>query len=388
MREVRLHNLSYNGKKPSSTPQGIEAVRLGLLDFLDLISALPEPVRFYLVFTEGQLVYLADENFGKLFMDKLMKLFESGHRLSVALRIDRVVSDVLCFHKTKLYAHLKGYIKTQYYDDFWMPVSEKILGIVEEKLALKVTRETLLDFDNTSIEIYNDPESIRCIRERIHEYLSISQPLMRYGFFDNPNGYLRNVKIRNNRPNYIISHLPHFGIMPPDELVKSFALSEDEFDRLQGEFYPVLLNPDYYDKETRIRHIFCKTAIDSALLKKRHQVHAMSAMLGRKVWMSTPDLVRRLINIQTLLKTRENYEVCFLDYKHFNHYSLQTGVWGNETSIIWLDNKESASCKEYPLVKGMYNYCITLWEEIPAEMRSRAAVNRKLNQWIRTAEII
>jgi hypothetical protein len=383
LREVRLTQLQHIGKGATSGPRGIEAVRLGLLDFLDLISALPEPQQLCLVFTEGQYVYLADEPFGNLFMEKLMQLFRAGHRMSAAIRSDRIMTDItMYFQKIKLYAHLKGYISTKYYSGFWSPVSEKMLGVAGDSLAFQVVREDLWDFDHTYIDIYNDPQSVADVGRRMEEYLNCSHPLMRYGFFSDPGGYLSNVHIHHDRPCYIIARLPHFGIAAPDEFATLFALTEDEFDRLQRDFSPILLDPAYFDEDVPIRHIFCETEITHALKKQRHQSHELSAMLGRKIWMLTPNLVRQLKNIQSLLKTRKNYEVCFLSEKHFNEILLQIGVWGNEAVIGWLKKEASGACKEYPVVAGMQNFCISTWADIPPDMRSRTAAKHKLAQWL------
>jgi hypothetical protein len=382
MRKVRLSRLHASENAVAVEPYGIEAVRLGLLSFLDLIGAMPEPQRFYLVFTEGQHIYISEENFGKLFMSKLMKLFEDGHRLSVAIRSDRVTSDILYFHKTKLYAHLKGYITTQYFDAF-KPSSEKILGIVGNHFALEAKREKLWDFDNTTIDIYSNQKSVLEIHKRIHEYIEISQPLMRYDFFASPNGYLSNAHINKGRPCSIITRIPHFGILPSVEFASSFTLSDDEVAFMQREYQAILLDPVFFDKNVRVRHIFCIEAISEALSKQRHQAHELSAMLGRKVWMATPDLLSALKRIQELLKTRENYEVCFLDEKHFDEISLQAGVWGNETVITWLEKDTSAASMEYPIVAGMQAFASTVWEEIPLEMRSREEANNQIGRWLR-----
>ena len=382
IREIRLGRLKHREGAPPAEPQGIENVRLGLLGFLDLIGAQPEPQRFYLVFTEGQYVYLSDENFGKLFMHKLMKLFEAGHRLSVSIRSDNVAADILYHHKTKLYAHLKGYITTQYYDVF-KPCKEKILGIVGEKIAFKVIRDKLWDFDNTSIDIYTDRDSVEGIHKHIQEYLDISQPLMRYGFFGSPNAYLSHARICKDHPCHIITRYPHFGIMPAEEFAEAFALSEGELSLLQREYQAILLDPPFFDETARVRHIFCATAIDAALQKQRHQSHALTAMLGRKAWMPTPDLIQQLKTIQALLKTRGNYEACFLDESQFDEISLQAGVWGNETVIAWLEKDTSAASMEYPIVAGMQAFCATVWDEIPPELRTRDAARRKINRWLK-----
>lgn len=43
--------------------------------------------------------------------------------------------------------------------------------------------------------------------------------------------------IRKDRPCYIISRIPHFGVIPPEALAQNFSLSEDELSFLRQEFY-------------------------------------------------------------------------------------------------------------------------------------------------------
>jgi hypothetical protein len=106
-------------------------------------------------------------------------------------------------------------------------------------------------------------------------------------------------------------------------------------------------------------------------------------MLGRKVWMSTEDLVLQLKRIRQLLQALPNFEVCFLDKSIFADISLQVAVWGNEAVITWLEKGSSASCREYPIVSGMQMFCSTVWDEIPNEMRSRQVVIQKINGMLR-----
>ena len=377
------NGLGSSKKSLWAVPRGIEAVRIGLLDFLDLIGKFPEPQQMSFVFTEGLSMYLDEAYFGQLFMGKFMKLFEKGHRMFVAMRSDRAISDAWYFHKIKLYAHMKGYIKTLYYADFLPQGKDKLLGLAGDKLSIKVTRESLWDVENARVDIRNDLETAADIKKQIQGFASRGRPFAHYDYLNEPKGLLQNVNIYKDQPSYVFSRLPHFGVAAPKAFAECFALSGDELDAIQNEFFPLLLDPSYFNDDIPVRHIFCEDDINSMLMKKRHQSHELSAMIGRKAWMSTAYLVRQLKAIQALLKAHKNYEACFVKREDFSKLMIQIGVWGNEAVICWLDEKYSVACKEYLIVTGLLGYCFREWNEIPNNVKNRHAVSRKLAQWVK-----
>jgi hypothetical protein len=390
IREARLGYLRNYEEEVPFAPRGIEAVRLGLLDFLDLIGASPESRQIYLVITEGLSKYFDDKDFSILFMKKLMKLFEAGYRLKIAARGDRAMSDAWDFHRIhlRLSAHLQGYIRTQLYDDFRQQGDDKILGMAGKKFAFRVTRENMWDFDNTYINIYRDHPSVAEVAVQIREYFSRARPVVHYGFFDDPNGWLSNITIYKEHPCYLFTRLPHFGIAPQEELAGSLALTEEERLFLLRVAYPLTLDPAYFNESTMIRHIFCETDIENALLKKRHQAQEASTMLRRKVWMTTHALALQLSKIQAFINTRANYEVCFLNDEHIPDNFPQIYLWGNEATISWIRDKPAMVSRHGTTVAAMQSFCSTVWENIPAAMRSRSLAIRKLNQWMKKLKSI
>ena len=67
-RQVRLDCLRNHSEHTPAAPRGKEAVRLGLLDFLDLVGRLPESTQISFVFTEGLSIYLNGTDFGSQIM--------------------------------------------------------------------------------------------------------------------------------------------------------------------------------------------------------------------------------------------------------------------------------------------------------------------------------
>ena len=381
-RAVRLHCLQHHDSDTHPTPQGIEAVRLGLLDFLDLIANHAEPLHFHFVFTEGLSVYLDDADFGSQFIDKLLKLFKAGHRMHTTMHSDTAMCEAWHFQKIKLYVNLEGYVSTQYYSDYIRQGNEKILAVAGDKYALRVTRDSFSDANSARINLYHDADSLAGIVDDMQKYITHARPQAYYGYFTKPNGWFVSTDIAKDRPCYLFTRLPHLGVVPPEDLAERFTLGDDELALLQREFHPLTLEPGYFNDDIPVRHIFCESDIEDALSKKRHLSYELSIMLGRKVWMPRHHLNQQLARILSMLKTRRNYEVCFLDSSHFNDLKLQIGVWGNEAAISWIPNRPALSCKNYLLVSCFQNHCVTTWNDIPAETRDPSAAIRKITQWI------
>ena len=384
-REARLAFLRERDPDALAAPRGMDAVRLGLLDFFSLALETSEPQPLYLVFTEGNYPYFDDPEFSRALQEKMTQAFEAGRRLAIAARSDRAMSDSWDLSRimNRFCAHLKGYIRTQLYDDFRPQSSEKILGLAGERFAFRVTREAMWDFAHSYINFYHDPAAVAEVRAQVEGYFARAQPVVCYDFFNRPAGCLEAVRIKKEQPCYLFTRLPHFGLAPLPVMAEQFALSNPEQLRLDREFQPLTLPPQYFDEDVRVRHLFCATEIERALRKKRHQAHELSAMLQRKVWMPTAKLVRQLQTIQTLLKTRRNYEVCFLDEAFFPPDRPQLCQWGDEATLAWIADHPALVSVHQTTSAVTKNFCDAVWEDIPAAARSHTRANRKLNQWLR-----
>ena len=381
-RAVRLLCLQHNDSCADPAPQGVEAVRLGLLDFLDLIAKHSDPMHFHFVFTEGLSVYFDDADFSAQLIIKLLALFKAGHRMYAIMHTDTAACEAWHLQKFKLYSILEGYVIAQFYSDYVRQGPEKILAIAGDKYALSVTRDALLDAHSARINIYHDPESLANVSKDMQKYINRARSQAHYGYFSKPDGWFKDTSIQREHPCYLFTRLPHLGVVPAEDLSERFALNRDEFELLQREFHPMTFDPTYFNDDIPVRQIFCECDIENALSKKRHLSYELSAMLGRKVWMSNNHLNQQLDRILFLLKTRRNYEVCFLNDMQFSDLMLQIGVWGNEAAISWIPNRPAVSCKNYLLVTCFQSHCVATWNDIPAEAKDPSAAIRKLKSWI------
>jgi hypothetical protein len=385
IRDARLGRPLRYRDGAAGRPHGIEPVRLGMLDFLDMAAKLPEPVQVRLVFTEGQFPYLDDAQFHDRFMDKMAWLYEKGHRLMVAARHDRSVADSWYFHgiRARMNAHLKGYVHTYFYDSFQRQGSDKILGAAGSELAFCVTRDNQWDYSQSHIRLCYNTSDAADINTQIHQYFDRAWLPVHYDAFRNPGGLLG--VVGGCQPCYLITRFPFFGVTTPDALVEAFALSNNEMELLQAEFHPFLLDPSCFSPDTPVRHIFCGSDIKAALMKKRHLSLELSTMLNRKVWMPKRALIQHLLKTKMLLKSCENYSACFLDSERFDSILMQAGLWGNEAAVCWADRHPAISCTDRQILAGMQSVCEHVWEDIPTALRDRRAAIRAIHQWVRSA---
>ena|GEM_PF-2149306 len=387
VREARLGYLLHYDSDACDAPQGMEAVRIRMLDFLDLIDKLAEPLKIYFVFTEGQFAYLNDTVFRDQLMTKLLKLFRAGCHLMIAARIDRAVSDAWYFRRIRerIGAHLQGHIFTYLYHDFRVQGATKILGLVPGKLAMRVTRNDPWDYDRSYVQIDHDPETISDAGRQIHAYFNHARLYAHYNVFAEPEGWLDGLRVPRDQACYLFMRLPHLGVATIDAFAESFNLSGEELVYLQREFMPFTLTPSYFDRDVPVRHIFCETAIDHALHKTRHQSYVLSAILKRRVMMSRSQLLRQLTRIGSLSAQNKNYEVCFLDDIRFGQLSMQAGLWGNEATVCWHEGRPAVAGKDSYILAGMQGVCAESWDEIPAALRSRQAAAGRIRHWLRAA---
>ena len=385
-REKRLGKITCGLETEQSIEtKGIDAAKLRILDFLELILALPKPTLIDSVYPQGRGTMLADGDFNACLLDRYEKLFENGHRMNSAIRSDGDISDFVSSYNSRLVHLLKGYGRNQYFNDYNATATELFLAVANDSVAIELIEEEPGRIESTISNIYTDQEHVENIKMRIQDYFSRSKPREYFDFFEKPDNYLKYVHISPDSPSYLITRLPHFGILPEDDFAASFSLNKAEAEFTNQEIRPLMLNPSFFWEYATVRHIFCESTIENALLKKRHQSLELSKMLKRRVWMSTPHLVQQLMEIQNLLKKHKNYEVCFLNEERFEELKVQMAVWGYGASIVWIDNLHSAASRGYVNQRIMQGFCQAAWDHIPDKTKSRVSAMHKIEQWLEKA---
>ncbi|MDR1617094.1 MAG: hypothetical protein LBR98_08815 [Syntrophomonadaceae bacterium] len=362
---------------------GLSGVQGSVLQFLEMATAQKTPIEMQFACPEGLDMLTRSRKFHPRFMEAVMGMFEAGHRMSVVVRTDYRVSDIAEFSGRWLVAHLMGYVRSFYYDDFVATSRDKILAVVPGVMAGRVS-ET--EDGQLYAAIQFDSGTIEEIQSKIKEYQAKSKQRFHYHLFEQPDDFLRGIHPLPDRPHYQFARLPHFCVAEEEPFQAGFSLSDDEMERVRLDFAPFLSRPVFFTPDVPACHIFCENDIEDALLKNRHRCPELTAILGRRVFMRTQTLVDRLCLIKKLLEEYPHYEVCFLRDEHFRKLTMQVAAWGDKAAIGWIAGGKSTACGDYTNVNALTGFCAAIWNTIPGMMKSRRTAISKINTWLKMAE--
>ena len=362
---------------------GIEGVQGSVLQFLELVTQRSEPCEVLFACPEGLEMLTRDKRFLPGFIGALMKMFAMGHSMSVVIRTDYRVSDIAEFSGPWLVAHLLGYIHSYYYDDFVGSAKDKMLAVVPGIIAGRVN-ET--DTGELFTAIHFDKRTIESIHGKIKRYQEKGKQRFHYSLFEQPDEFLRGTVVHTDKPHYLFARLPHFCTVQEEGFQESFSLTENEMVILRSDFCPILTHPGFFDRGTSLRHIFCENDIEDVLLKSRHVSVELSAILGRRVVMTTQTLVDRLALLKKLLAEYKNYEICFLREEHFIKIQMQIAAFGDSAAIGWIAGGKSTACRDYTNVNALTGFCETVWNKMPGPMKLRRVATGKISTWLKMAE--
>ena len=365
---------------------GVAGVQGAAMQFIDLTLSTKEPHEIFYVCPDGLDMYTRDEKFGAKLMDGMMKMFAGGHTLSVVLRTDYKMTDVSAFSGRWLVAHLLGYIKSHYYDEFHKTYADKMLAVIPGQFAMRVREETSGGETKLYTSVSFDADTVKGAADEYERYRKQSRQRFHYHFFEQPGGFLRDAAPLPDRVHYQFARLPHFCVADGEAFQRDFNLTDEEMQILQGDFSMFLTGPDFYEPDTAAHHIFCEDDIENALLKSSHVSHELSTVTGRRVVMNSQALTNRLILLRDLLERHKNYEVCFLSDDVFKKLTMQIACWGDRASIGWIPGGKSTACKDYTNVNALTGFCGAVWEQVPGIARSRKAAVNKLTMWLKKAK--
>ena len=361
------------------TAHGIKAIHKSILALEDYLAAM-EPSTIQFVCPFGLALITDDSVFSKEIMEMLMRLFVRGHRMEVIIRTDYRVSDVSAFAGKWLFAHLLGYIKSFYYDDFRKIDGIQMVAVVSDKVAMKITPDEKREVTGTFLF---DDTSIGEIREHIDEYFALSVQRFHYGFFDNPGDYLKKTNFELSGSSYLFSRLPHFGVAG-EELLDLINLTDDEKLIMREQFFPLISSSRQLSESSKVYNIFCVEQIEAALEKPRHMVPELSAMLGRRVYIKTQVFVDLLIRLRALTEL-PNYNLCFLREEHFDKINMCLAVWGSSVAIGWIPGGLSTVCRDFSNVGTLNGFAGTVWDTVPSSMKTSGVARKKLDGWLKRA---
>jgi|GEM_PF-2898794 len=361
---------------------GEKDTRAAILDMLDKALDLPEADSIRFVCPEGLALITQNANFSAKVMGKMNLLFQRGFRLEAILTADYKMSEVSAFSGMWLSAHLKGYVRSFYSNDFYSDHSIRMLAVFGDKIAARVVYDEMTGLRG---EFYYNSPAIKGLLKEQEAYCNGAGMRFHYDFFRNPEDYLSKGFAEITGDCYVITRLPHVGIRG-DHLVDRLNLSAAEADRFRGQFGALLTGPADLGDGASFYHILCPEDIERALDKPRHRIMPSSDIFGRRVYMSTQALVEQLVLMRRLLKNQSNYNLCFLPESFFEGVGLELAIYGKQAAIGWIAGECSTACKDPTHVAILQGYASLQWNRIPGMAKTKGAALKRLNAWLRRAK--
>ncbi len=305
-------------------------------------------------------------------------------RLSVICGSEYKPSDVEAFTGLWMAAHMKGSIVSYNHDTFNAQDDQHLIVVIRAQMALSVTYGE--DGNGVAASVYMDPDAVSALYARVKAYETDEALRIRRGYLADQAGYLRDMPAFPGGANYVLMQLPQFGHMPIEDYHRRYRLTRERVVELLSECRP-LLQPVWDAPDgTPVRHVYSLPAIEEVLLESRRMLPAMSELCGKRVFMSSQDMVDILKRMRAMLTSRHGYEVCFLGEGAYVDLGMQVMSWGNECMICWTSGQHSVASKGKPIASALHHHCREQWERIPAHMRSRTAALKQIDQWLRKAQ--
>lgn len=322
------------------------------------------------------------------FLAGVRKAVRRGGRFLVIIRKGYTATETALFAGPWLVFHLRGYIRSRYYDGE-LPEGLRFAASIPGYLGTWIEEDAEVE-DSLYAELHTDPRSMRRSEEIVAEYRVRSRPSSQYGFFRRPQGDGDNPRLwkegplpaweRGEQPTgcfHTLCRVPGFGVM-----------TQAEFREVLGEDVapPV---PEYLFRESADfapgphRVILCREDVRDALAKQRRRHDALSALLGRRVFVPKQMLAGQLTRLLDAMRERKDFQVALMPRVAFEKLQLEMVCWKDSVSVAWLqDMSESVFADEAPTSGSFHAFLDVVWDKMLAGWRDQGRVSRRLRGWL------
>ncbi len=363
---------------------GVPGLQGTVTEFLATVDKYDTPQEILFDCPYGLEMLVRDEVFAARALEKLNQLFERGHRLTLCIRSEYQLLNIALFTGRWLVLHLKGYVKSYYYQSDGIPDGQRMMAAVRGRIAFSV-EDVQTPVNGTYTSLMFQEAAVNDVWDRADAHRNAGQMRIRYGFLKQPGGALSGVQPPLFADSFFYADLPHCCVSGVEEMRALFGLTDQEIEVLKRDFLPLLTPPTAFRPEASVRHMFCQDDLEDMLLKNRHGAPWLSQMLGRQVYMTTRNLALQLQTIRDLLKSNRNYDVALVPRVIADRIRIQVGVWGSACAIGGANHLESAACTDPGLVGALNSYCLQVWDALPAAQKNRAANLRRLDTLLEKA---
>lgn len=361
--EYTVQHRVFLGKK------GLCSATIAMLDY---VLTLPPGREIVAVCHDNVNWITGDMGFVQMLIGRLHRVFERGTTLTVISRKGFASSDVAMFAGPWLAAHLRGYIRSTYYEGE-TPDGDCLIASIRDYWSLCVCEDDEVE-DGLYITMHSDPVHIRQDVRCCDRYRQRAHSLTQYDVLQNDTSEV---------------HPPAAqGIIAIQRTPSIALISRSEFRNVsrgaRKDLPEFLFTPERELPSLPMRVILCREDVREALGKSRYAQDLFSETLGRKAYVSRNILRSQLQRLLDALRSRDDVEVALVPRLAFERISLEMVVYKESALIAWLSESVPSVYSEDEVMCGsLYGYGEFIWNTLLAGWKRKESVARLLRHWLR-----
>ena len=368
---------------------GEKGFRKTVLLMLDYVMSLPPGRQIVTCVHNGFDLFLHNIPFTLQFLAKMQGVIKRNSTFLLISRRGYGMENDAHFARFWLVAHLKGIIRSRYYDGD--PPEEYFVASIRGYWSGEAGRDPTAEDSLISV-MYSDPRSMRKAEAHCDAFMQRSKPASQYGFLQRPTGDAE------NEQNWKPGPLPRWeepGATEPDGCfsaicrVPSFGvMTKSEFETVLVKDEPPVIPAYLFRAEEGFAQgiykiILCRDDIREGLLKERSANEPLSMLLGRRAFLSRATLAAMLSRLVCAMEQNELFEVALLPRSAFAKLELEIVCWERSASVGWLQDGSESVFANDPITSGSFHVAVGhAWGRLHKGWKRKSLVIRTLRKWL------
>jgi hypothetical protein len=240
--------------------------------------------------------------------------------------------------------------------------------------------------------MYTDPRNVRRAEAHCGDFINKSKPASQYGFLKNTLGDAENAQGWRPGP------LPEWnepGAKKPNGCFSAICrvpsvgvMTKAEFESVLAKDGPPAM-PDYLFRGDggfapgEYKIILCRDDVREGLLQERAQNVPLSALLGRRAFISRKTLHAMLKRLLGETERNERFELALLPKSAFQKLELELVCWQDSAAVGWLQDGSESVFANDPITSGSFHVAIGhAWDRLHKGWKRKTLVTRALRKWL------
>lgn len=366
---------------------GKKGFRKAILAIMEYVQLLP-PGCEIIGLCQGRYDWIVEDmSFVVQFIEQLRKAERRGTHLTMINRKGYSVAETAAFAGPWLVAHLRGYIRSLYYEGS-LPSDIRFAGSIAGYCSIRVIEDPEVE-DSLYVEMTTDPRDMRRDEALCETYRRMSEPASQYAFLQSPAGDGANAQlwqpgglpqINDQTPDgsfWALSRVPSFGILGPKEF--DYLLGGDPMPEIPSY---MLASPKGLTQGS-YRIVLCREDVREGLGMEYRRNEPLSMLLHRDVEVPKEILQAQIRRLILAMEANAEFEVALMPRVAFAKMQLEMVCWKDSASVGWLQNARQSVYADDQATSGSFYGAIGFgWDKLLSGWKRKERVLRQLRKWV------